>query len=113
MADAASLIRPNGPIRNCDSRHPGYKAVASGEDASVQHKIVYAAAAIVGLALLGAPAAHADPMRCSNVQKSCLADCNRIPDRASLTTCITNCGARQAICVRTGCWNSGSNRLCN
>jgi hypothetical protein len=26
--------------------------------------------------------------------------------------CFTNCGQRQAMCVKTGCWDNGSQKYC-
>jgi len=80
--------------------------------ASVTYKIAFALAGAVGLSLLYAQAALAEPMKCSGEQKACIANCNKTPNRASISVCITNCGARQAMCVRTGCWDSGTQRYC-
>jgi hypothetical protein len=68
---------------------------------------------LVGLALLSmAAAANAAPMRCSGEQKTCIAACNRSPDRGSIPTCVTNCGLRQSLCIKTGCWDSGVQKYC-
>jgi hypothetical protein len=67
-------------------------------------------AAIVGLCLLCAQTVRAEPMKCSGEQKTCLANCNKIPNRASV--CATGCGARQSYCIRTGCWDNGVQRYC-
>jgi hypothetical protein len=30
----------------------------------------------------------------------------------AVSICVTNCGARQSICMRTGCWDSGVQKYC-
>ena len=80
--------------------------------ASAKHKNVFAVAAVAGLGLLCSQTALAQPMKCSGEQKVCIASCSKIPNSASISACITNCGARQAMCVRTGCWDNGTNRYC-
>jgi hypothetical protein len=70
------------------------------------------AAAVIGLALLCAGAAVAAPMRCSGEQKTCIAVCNKSLDRGSIPTCITNCGMRQSLCMKTGCWDTGFQKYC-
>ncbi len=79
--------------------------------ASVTYKIVSALSAVAGLCLVYAPAALAQPMKCSGEQKTCISNCNKIPN-ASISVCITNCGTRQAMCVKTGCWDNGTQRYC-
>jgi len=34
------------------------------------------------------------------------------PDRSTLSICITNCGIRQSMCRKTGCWDSGAQKYC-
>jgi hypothetical protein len=51
-------------------------------------------------------------MRCSGEQKTCITACNKSPDRSSISTCVTNCGARQSICMKTGCWDTGFQKYC-
>jgi len=70
------------------------------------------AAAVIGLALVCAGAAAAAPMRCSGEQKTCIAVCNKSLDRGSIPTCITNCGMRQSLCMKTGCWDTGFQKYC-
>jgi len=52
-------------------------------------------------------------MRCSGEQTTCIANCKKNPDRSYLSICITNCGARQSICMKTGCWDSGAQKYCS
>jgi hypothetical protein len=51
-------------------------------------------------------------MRCSGEQNTCIANCKKNPDRSFLSICVTNCGARQSICLKTGCWDSGVQKYC-
>lgn len=67
--------------------------------------------ALVGAALLWSQTAFV-AMRCSGEQKTCIAKCTKSLDRASISTCVTNCGARQLSCMKTGCWDSGAQRYC-
>jgi hypothetical protein len=62
--------------------------------------------------LLWSQAALAAPMRCSNEQTICITNCKKNPDRSFLSICLTNCGARQSNCIRTGCWDSGVQKYC-
>jgi hypothetical protein len=71
-----------------------------------------AAAALVGLALFCSQPAGAQPMKCSGEKQACIAACNQLPKGASISVCLTNCSARQAICVRTGCWDNGMHVYC-
>ncbi len=57
------------------------------------------------------PAAAA-AMRCSGEQTACIAACKKSSPAAALSMCITNCGQRQAICMKTGCWDSGTEKYC-
>lgn len=70
------------------------------------------AALLIGLGLLCAEPTFAAPMRCSGEQKTCITACNKSPDRSSISTCVTNCGARQSICMKTGCWDTGFQKYC-
>jgi hypothetical protein len=70
------------------------------------------AAVLLGLGLLCADAVLAAPMRCSGEQKICIAACNKSPDRGSISTCITNCGLRQSLCMKIGCWDTGFQKYC-
>ncbi len=67
---------------------------------------------LFGLGLLFIEPAVAAPMRCSGEQKICIAACNKSPDRSSISTCITNCGVRQSLCMKIGCWDTGFQRYC-
>jgi hypothetical protein len=29
-----------------------------------------------------------------------------------VSVCFTNCGQRQAMCVKTGCWDNGNQKYC-
>jgi len=66
-------------------------------------------AAVVSLCGAGA---QATPMRCSGEQTTCIAGCKKNPATASIPTCITNCGSRQAYCMKTGCWDTGFQKYC-
>jgi hypothetical protein len=70
------------------------------------------AAVLFGLSLLCAEAAVAAPMRCSGEQKICIAVCNKSPDRGSIPACVTNCGLRQSLCMKIGCWDNGIQKYC-
>ncbi|HZP70456.1 MAG TPA: hypothetical protein VFB29_10985 [Pseudolabrys sp.] len=73
---------------------------------------VLIAAILGGTALLCPRVSVAAPMRCSGEEKTCIAACNKSPNRSSISTCVTNCGVRRASCMRTGCWDSGPQRYC-
>lgn len=64
------------------------------------------------LALLEVRAAHAAAMRCSGEEKTCIAVCNKGATKAELPMCITNCGQRKAICMKSGCWDNGAQKYC-
>lgn len=68
------------------------------------------AGALAALVLLG-PQAGAAPMRCSGEQKICVTECSKAA-KGVVAVCITNCGQRQAICVKTGCWDNGAQKFC-
>lgn len=70
------------------------------------------------LALLALPAAlllpsiaHGQPMKCSGEEKTCQQTCARAP-AASKSACLTECGVRKNVCMRTGCWDDGRLRYC-
>lgn len=65
-----------------------------------------------GIVLASAQAAAAAPMRCSGEQTACVTGCKKNPDRSTLSICITNCGLRQSVCMKTGCWDSGMQKYC-
>jgi hypothetical protein len=69
------------------------------------------AAALVALALFGAYAATAEPMKCSGEEKACVTACRKIA-RMTVSTCLTGCGARLSACMKTGCWDDGTQRYC-
>ena len=69
-------------------------------------------ALLICLSLACATAALAAPMRCSGEQKTCIVACNKSPDRSSISTCVTNCGLRQSLCMKTGCWDTGFQKYC-
>jgi hypothetical protein len=73
-------------------------------------KLKYALAA--GFILLAAQAVHAEPMRCSGENKTCLSACARMTVPAVHSACLDNCRSVQKSCLQTGCWNNGSSRYC-
>ena len=73
---------------------------------------ILAGALAASLALLFCDGVFAVPMRCSGEQTTCIASCKKNPDRSYLSICITDCGARQSICMRTGCWDNGVQKYC-
>jgi hypothetical protein len=70
---------------------------------------IFAAAA--GLVLLAAQTVLADPMRCSGELKTCNTNCVKFA-RLAVSKCLETCHASQNICMRTGCWDSGTSRYC-
>ncbi len=56
-------------------------------------------------------AATAQPMKCSGEEKTCQSACAKVP-LGSTSACLTECGARKNICMRTGCWDNGRLRYC-
>lgn len=64
------------------------------------------------LALLEVRIVHAAAMRCSGEEKTCIAVCNKGATKAALPMCITNCGQRKAICMKSGCWDNGAQKYC-
>jgi len=69
-------------------------------------------AAVAMLTLLSTATAQAAALRCSNEQNTCIAVCNKSASKALLSSCITTCGQRNAFCMKTGCWDDGSQRYC-
>lgn len=68
--------------------------------------------AIVALsALLLAGVANAQPMKCSGEEKTCQQACAKAPT-ATKSACLTECGVRRNVCMRTGCWDDGRLRFC-
>ena len=76
------------------------------------HKVINLAAAIVAIYLSCAQIALADAMRCSTEQKACIAECTKSPNRAAAPACVTNCRARNSMCMQTGCWDNGRFKYC-
>lgn len=56
-------------------------------------------------------AAQADPMKCSNEEKTCATNCKKAA-RGPVSACLTACGARASYCMKTGCWNDGGQIFC-
>ena len=75
-------------------------------------KIVLTIAAAIGLYLCGAQPLRAEPMKCSGEQKTCIATCAKYSNGAVASKCVQGCYASQSICMRTGCWDSGTSRYC-
>lgn len=67
---------------------------------------------LLGVGLFAPAPAAAAAMRCSGEQTACIAACKKSAPAAALSMCITNCGQRQAICVKSGCWDSGTQKYC-
>ncbi len=68
--------------------------------------------AALGLYLLSAPAALAEPMKCSGEQKTCVNNCIKGGNAIQAKNCAENCRVSQANCMRSGCWAFGSLRYC-
>jgi hypothetical protein len=77
-----------------------------------RHKIVTGVIALLGIALLCAQTVRAAPMRCSGEESICISSCKKNPDKSTLSICVTNCGVRNAMCKKTGCWDSGTQKYC-
>ena len=69
------------------------------------------AALLLAAALLGAPAAFAEPMKCSGEEKACLTNCKKAA-RVPVSVCATGCGARLSVCLKSGCWDNGTRKYC-
>ena len=92
------------------AREPVPAVTASFETEAIMNcKIVYAA--VFGLLLLGAQPAPAQPMRCSGEAKTCNATCVK-NGGATVANCLAVCHVVQANCMKTGCWDNGTNRYC-
>jgi hypothetical protein len=65
----------------------------------------------IGLFLLGAQATLADPMKCSGEEKTCVTNCSKFA-RTTVSQCLEACRMSRIICLRTGCWDTGTNRYC-
>ncbi len=63
------------------------------------------------LILLGTQAVLADPMKCSGEEKTCNNNCLKFA-RVAPAQCLGNCHLSRQICMRTGCWDTGTNRYC-
>lgn len=74
-------------------------------------RAIAAIAALAGIVLFGGGATLADPMKCSGEQTACIAACKKAP-RATQSSCLTTCGTRQSVCMKTGCWDNGAQRYC-
>jgi hypothetical protein len=68
-------------------------------------KVADAIATAVALVVL-AGAAAAEPMKCSTQNQACVAGCGKFGDQKVWRVCMTACSQRQAVCQRTGCWDS-------
>jgi hypothetical protein len=77
-----------------------------------RHKTVTGVIALLGLALLCVQTVRAAPMRCSGEESICINSCKKNPDKSIMSICATNCGVRNAMCKKTGCWDSGSQKYC-
>ena len=66
----------------------------------------------IAAALLLATAAYAEPVRCSNELKNCVAACGSLPAQTRVSACISMCQARMNSCRQTGCWDTGRSRYC-
>ncbi len=69
------------------------------------------AALLLAVALVGAPAAYAEPMKCSGEEKACLTNCKKAA-RVAVSVCATGCGTRLSYCLKTGCWDNGTQKYC-
>lgn len=72
----------------------------------------FTGAALAAVILLGAPAALAEPMKCSGEQKTCVANCVKAGNTAQAKQCAENCRVSQANCMRSGCWANAALRYC-
>lgn len=62
-------------------------------------------------AVLTITLAQAEPMKCSNEEKTCATACKKAA-RGPVNVCLTECGARASYCMKTGCWDNGAQRYC-
>ena len=72
---------------------------------------VHAIVAGIGFLLQGAQAALADPMKCTNEEKTCVTNCTKFA-RTTVSQCLEGCRTSRIICLRTGCWDTGTSRYC-
>ena len=72
---------------------------------------VIAGAAALAFALSGARPASAEPMKCSGEEKACVTNCKKAA-RVAVNVCVTACGSRLSVCLKTGCWDNGAQRYC-
>lgn len=78
---------------------------------TVRLALVALAAAFVLSGAALSSAALAQPMKCSGEEKTCQSACAKVP-LGSTSACLTECGTRKNICMRTGCWDNGRLRYC-
>jgi hypothetical protein len=71
----------------------------------------FIAFAALGFLSLAVPLAHADPMKCSGEEATCISNCKKAA-RGPVSACLTACGARVSYCMKTGCWDNGAQRYC-
>ncbi|MDO8879164.1 MAG: hypothetical protein Q8M24_13440 [Pseudolabrys sp.] len=69
-------------------------------------------AVALAFVVLSAPAAFAEPMKCSGEEKACLVACKKTA-RVAVNICLTGCGARLSACLKSGCWDTGTQRYCS
>ena len=76
-------------------------------------RFALAAFALLILSVAGAAdkSAMAEPMKCSGEEKACVTACRKTA-RMPVGVCLTGCGARLSACVKTGCWDDGTQRYC-
>ena len=77
----------------------------------IRPAVKLASAALFALAFFGAQSASADPMKCSGEEKACITACKKTA-RVAVSACVTGCGARLSACMKTGCWDNGTQRYC-
>ncbi len=66
----------------------------------------------IAAVLFVATTARAEPVRCSNELKNCVAACGTLPPGQRSSPCVTVCQARLNSCKQTGCWDTGGSRYC-
>ena len=64
------------------------------------------AIATAGAFMMMAGAVVAEPVKCSTQNQACVAGCGKFGDQKAWRACMTACSQRQAVCQRTGCWES-------
>lgn len=80
-------------------------------NSAIRLALVALVAAVVLSGAAMSSAALAQPMKCSGEEKTCQSACAKVP-RASTSACLTECGVRKNVCMRTGCWDNGRIRYC-